>query len=179
MELLCRTCVQTVEVEDRLKYALEKVSEDVETKEHVLILKKADGEDLLALNIEKKEADVLTLLLAPRGLPDRGVLDHLRDSASKGSGHVVGIQLMLYGERSQDHPTLTPVLIVRKDGAVIEQAVPASLAHAAAWSLALDLPFELDEDLIALLQSTVAIIPGSAPGGFEELLAGMDEIDAL
>ena len=168
-------------MEDResLKYELEKVSEDVETKEHVLVLKETEGQDLLALNIEKKEADVLTLLMAPRGLPDRGVLDHLRDSASKGTGHVVGIQLMLYGERSRDHPALTPVLIVQKEGAVIEQAVPASLAHAAAWSLALDLPFELDDDLIALLQSTVAVIPGSAPAGFEELLAGMEEIDSL
>ena len=48
-----------------MKYALEKVSEDVETKEHVLVLKETEGEDLLALNIEKKEADVLALLMAP------------------------------------------------------------------------------------------------------------------
>ena len=162
-----------------MDYVLDKVSEDVETKEHVLVLKQAEGEDLLALNIQKKEADVLNLLLAPRGLPDRGVLDHLRDAASKGTGRVVGIQLMLYGEQSRDHPALTPVLIVRKDGAVIEQAVPASLAHAAAWSLSLGLPFEIDDDLIALLQSTVAVIPGVVPAGFEEVLAGLQEIDSL
>ncbi len=162
-----------------MNYVLDKVSEDVETKEHVLVLKQADGEDLLALNIQEKEANVLNLLMGPRGLPDRGVLDHVRDSASKGTGHVVGIQLMLYGERSRDHPALTPVLIVRRDDSVIEQAVPASLAHAAAWSLSLELPFEIDDELITLLQSTVAVIPGTVPAGFEELLAGLAEIDSL
>jgi hypothetical protein len=162
-----------------VNYVLDKVSEDVETKEHVLVLKQAGGEDLLALNIEKKEADVLTLLMAPRGLPDRGVLDHLRDTASKGTGHVVGIQLMLYGDRSQDHPALTPVLIVQKEGSVLDQAVPASLAHAAAWSLALGIPFGLDDELISLLHSTVAVIPGGVPTGFEDLFAGMEEIDSL
>lgn len=162
-----------------MEYTIEKVSEDVETKEPILVLRQKDGEDRLALNIQPREAQVLGSLLAPDGLPGRGVLDHLRDSATRSKGQVVGIQLMLYGERSQDHPSLTPVLVVRKEGALLEQAVPASLAHAVAWSLALDLPFEMDDDLLGLLQSIVTIIPGEVPTAFEGLLQRMDEIDSL
>ena len=162
-----------------MEYTIEKVSEDVETKEPILVLRQKDGEDRLALNIQPREAQVLGSLLAPDGLPGREVLDHLRDSATRSKGQVVGIQLMLYGERSQDHPSLTPVLVVRKEGALLEQAVPASLAHAVAWSLALDLPFEMDDDLLGLLRAIVTIIPGEVPTAFEGLLQGMDEIDSL
>ncbi|MDA1096511.1 MAG: hypothetical protein O3B84_04570 [Chloroflexi bacterium] len=162
-----------------MKYTLSKVSQDAETKEHVLVLKQVDGEDLLALNIQAKEAVVLTSLLGPAGLPGPGVLDHLRDTATKNKGQVVAIQLLLYAERSRDDPALTPVLVVRSEGMVVEQAVPASLAHAAAWSLALDLPFEIDDELMSLLQGVVTIIPGEVPSGFRGVLAGLDSLDTL
>ena len=162
-----------------MHYTLEKVSEDSETKQHILVLKQKDGEDRLALKIREKEALVLESLLAPGGLPGQDVLDHLRDSATRSTGQVIGIQLLLYGEKSQDVPALTPVLIVRKEGGVLDQAVPASLAHAAAWALALELPFEMDDHLLGSLQATVTLIPGEAPSAFKGLLADMDEIDQL
>ncbi|MBI2936289.1 MAG: hypothetical protein HYY31_05735 [Chloroflexi bacterium] len=162
-----------------MKFLLEKVSEDTETKEPVLILRQVDGEDRLALNIQPREAQVLETLLGPDGLPGREVLDHLRNAVARSKGRVVGINLLLFSERSRDHPALTPVLIVQREGSFVEQAVPASLAHAAAWSLSLGLPFEIDQDLLAVLHGTLTIIPGAVPAGFRDVLAGMDDLDTL
>jgi hypothetical protein len=162
-----------------MKFVIDKVSEDAETKQHVLVLRRQDGEDRLALNIEAREVTVLQSLLGPEGVPGRAVLEHLRDATLKGKGQIVGIQLMLYGERSPDGPSLTPVLVVRKEGSPLDEAMPASLAHAAAWSLSLDLPIEIEDALIAALQSTVTIIPGEVPSAFQDLFEGLDEIDKL
>ena len=68
---------------------------------------------------------------------------------------------------------------MRQTDSSLEQAIPASLAHAAAWSVALNLPFEIDDELVATLQSIVTIIPGEPPSGFRELLEGLDEIDRV
>ena len=158
-----------------MNYLVEKVSEDTETKQHVLILRSAEGEDRLALNVLEKEAVVLGSLLSDDGMPSRNVLDHLKDTASRGAGVVLGIKMLLIDSR--DGPALTPVLIMRKADSSLEQAVPASLAHAAAWSVALNMPFEIDDDLVAALQSVVTVIPGEPPSGFRDFLAGLDEID--
>ena len=160
-----------------MNYMVEKVSEDAETKQSVLILRRMEGEDRLALNVQEREAVVLGSLLAKDGMPDTVVLEHLRDTASRRAGAVVGIRLLLIDSR--DGPTLTPVLVMRQTDSPLEEAIPASLAHAAAWSLALNLPFEIDDELVATLQSIVTIIPGEPPSGFRELLEGLDEIDRV
>ncbi len=160
-----------------MNYLVEKVSEDAETKQSVLILRRVEGEDRLALNVQEREAVVLGSLLAKDGMPDTAVLEHLRDTASRRAGAVVGIRLLMIDTR--DGPALTPVLVMRQTDSSLEQAIPASLAHAAAWSLALNLPFEIDDELVATLQSIVTIIPGEPPSGFRELLEGLDEIDRV
>ena len=160
-----------------MNYLVEKVSEDAETKQNVLILRRVEGEDKLALNVQEREAVVLGSLLAEDGMPDAAVLEHLRDTATRRAGAVVGIRLLLIDSR--DGPALTPVLVMRQTDSSLEQAIPASLAHAAAWSLALNLPFEIDDELVATLQSVVTVIPGEPPSGFRELLAGLDEIDRV
>ena len=162
-----------------MHYRIHKISEDAETRQHVLILRQADSEDLLALNVAPKEAVVLNSLLSDDGLPNTGVLEHLRNSASRGTGSVVGVRLLPYRETENDVPALTPMLIMRSEGSKLDQAVPASLAHAAAWSLTLDLPIEIDEGLLGELQATVTVIPGEAPTGFRQLLEGLEEIDSL
>lgn len=160
-----------------MNYRVEKVSEDVETKQRVLILRSTEGEDTLALNVLEKEAVVLGSLLSEDGLPGRNVLDHLKNTASRGAGVVLGIKLLLIDSR--DGPALTPVLIMRKTASDVEQSVPASLAHAAAWSVALNLPFEIDDGLVSALRSSVTVIPGEPPSGFRDFLAGLDEIDRV
>ena len=160
-------------------YRIHKISEDAETRQKVLILRQADSEDLLALNVAPKEAVVLGSLLADDGLPNTEVLEHLRDSASRSTGDVIGIRLLAYRETESDAPALTPLLIMRSKDSQLEQAIPASLAHAAAWSITLDLPIEIDEGLLEALQATVTVIPGEAPSGFRQLLEGLEEIDSL
>ena len=160
-----------------MNYLVERVSEDAETKQNVLVLRSAEGEDRLALNVQEKEAVVLGSLLSEDGMPGRNVLDHLKDTASRGAGVVLAIKLLMIDSR--DGAALTPVLIMRKADSPVEQAVPASLAHAAAWSVALNMPFEIDEDLVATLQSVVTVIPGEPPTAFRDFLAGLDEIDRV
>ena len=160
-----------------MNYLVERVSEDAETKQSVLILRDAEGEDRLALNVQEKEAVVLGSLLSEDGMPGRSVLEHLRDTASRGAGVVLGIKLLLIDTR--EGAALTPVLIMRKADSDVEQALPASLAHAAAWSVALNMPFEIDNELVAALQSTVTVIPGEPPSGFRDFLAELDEIDRV
>ena len=41
------------------------------------------------------------------------------------------------------------------------------------------MPFEIDSELMSVLQSIVTVILGESPSGFRELLAGPDEIDRL
>ncbi len=161
-----------------MQYVVDRVSEDAETKQRVLILRLLDGEDKLALNIAEREAIVLDSLLAEDGMPDTAVLEHLRDAASRHGGIVIGVQLLLT-HSTGDVPALTPVLILRQNESDTEQAVPASLAHAAAWSIALNLPFAIDDGLVHALQSVITIIPGEVPSGFRELLAGLDDIDRV
>ena len=75
-----------------MNYLVERVSEDAETKQHVLILRSTEGEDRLALNVLEEEAVVLGSLLSHDGMPGRNVLDHLKGTASRGAGVVLGIK---------------------------------------------------------------------------------------
>ena len=161
-----------------MEYLIERVSEDAETRQHVLILRRAESQDRLALNVQPREAVALGSLLADDGMPDTTVLEHLRNAASRGNGTVVGIRLLLNGDAAEA-PALTPVLVMRDEDSPLEQAIPASIAHAAAWSVALNLPFEIDDELVGALRSVVAVIPGEPPSGFRDALAGLDEIDRL
>ena len=160
-----------------MNYKVERVSEDAETRQHVLILKSTSDEDRLALNVQEKEAVVLTSLLSDDGMPGQNILEHLRDTASRDAGSVQAIKLLLID--THDGAVLTPILIMQREDSLEEHAMPASLAHATAWSVALNLPFEIDDELVAELQSTVTIIPGEAPSGFRDFLSELDDIDKI
>ena len=45
--------------------------------------------------------------------------------------------------------------------------------------MALGLPFEIDDDLVATLHSAVTVIPGEPPSGFQDFLSQLDEIDRV
>ncbi len=160
-----------------MDYLIERVSEDAETRHDVLILRSVEGADRVALNVAEKESIVLRSLLSEDGMPGRNVLDHLKNTASRGAGVVIRIKLIMSDTR--DGAALMPVLVMRTVDSDAEQDVPASLAHAAAWSIALGLPLEIDDAVIPALQSAVTVIPGEAPSGFRDFLAGLEDIDRV